>query len=247
MDILLNFLLFSVSVNLLLFLFAYIFQTDKITDISYSLTFIAIASYSFVQSEKTAVDFILFILILVWGIRLGSYLAYRIHQIGRDKRFDEIRKRFISFFFFWLMQGLTCFIVMIPIILSLHNPNKSFNLLLILGSCFAIIGWSIETVADIQKFRFKKSNPHAFMKKGLWSYVQHPNYTGELLFWWGIFIACLPYSPWYSMVSPIWISLIIIRFSGISILQQKWISQYGAEPEFKEYHEQTKKLIPFIY
>jgi steroid 5-alpha reductase family enzyme len=109
-------------------------------------------------------------------------------------------------------------------------------------------GLALEVVADSQKFRFKRSNPKQFMKSGVWSLLQHPNYSGELLFWWGLFIACLPFTVWYyTILGPIWISLIIIRFSGISILQKKWMENYGDDPEFQAYQKRTSKLIPFIY
>lgn len=248
MDPLLHCLLFSLGFNLILYVVAYFFQTDKLTDISYSLTFVILSSYSLSLSQLSILDIILFSLVLIWGLRLGSYLFYRIHQIGRDKRFDQIRENPISFLFFWVMQGLTCFIVLIPVILTHAQDDKNGVLLFYIGSALCIIGLIIESIADHQKFIFKKLHPDKYMSKGLWSFLQHPNYTGELLFWWGVFITSIPYTNWYiSILGPLWISFIIIRFSGISILQKKWTTQYGAIPEFQKYQKATKKLIPFIY
>ncbi|MBT8189359.1 MAG: DUF1295 domain-containing protein [Bacteroidia bacterium] len=248
MDVLTGYLVFSIGFNLILFLLAYFFQTDKITDLSYSLTFAAISIYSFIQSERSLVDIIILLLVIIWAIRLGSYLFYRIHAIGRDKRFDQIRERFISFFLFWLMQGLTCFVVMIPAILINQATSKDSNMIVVIGVIIAISGLLLESVADQQKFKFKSLNPGKFMNSGVWSYLQHPNYTGELLFWWSIFIISLPFSSWYySIIGPLWISLIIIRFSGISILQKKWSERYGNDPDFVAYSKKTYKLVPFIY
>lgn len=248
MDVLWTYLLFSVALNLFLFIIAYIFQTDKITDVSYSLTFMAISAYAFFQSELSMTDTILLLLVVTWALRLGMYLAYRIIFMGRDKRFDKIRKSFTSFLAFWLMQGLTCFIVMIPVLLSHQTEMKSMVFLSWIGAMIAIFGLVFETIADFQKFIYKKSSPTSFMNKGLWSIVQHPNYLGELLFWWGIFLVSLPYSLWYiSIIGPVWISFIIIKFSGISILQRRWKTQYGTNPDFKDYQKKTRKLIPFFY
>lgn len=248
MYLFLDFLLFSVGINFLLFLIAYLFQTDKITDISYSLTFIVIASYAFLQSDRSGVDLVLFALVLIWGLRLGSYLFIRIKRIGRDKRFDQIRINFISFFFFWLMQGLTCAIVMLPIILSSQQAGKSFSFSFLIGLIIALAGLLIESIADHQKYYFKNKNPDQFMQTGLWSIVQHPNYTGELFFWLGIFIASLPFVQWYfAIIGPIWISLILLGFSGVPILQRDWNKKYGKDRNFVNYRKATKKILPYIY
>lgn len=248
MEVLLYYLLFSVGFNLILFLIAYAFQTDKVTDMSYSLTFIAIALYSFFQSEQSIIDILLNFVVVLWAVRLGSYLLYRISVMGHDKRFDDIRTNFLSFLTFWLMQGLTCFIVMLPVIMTNMHSGKSMNILLAVGLILAVFGLAIETVADVQKFRFKRSNPEQFMQSGLWTGLQHPNYSGELLFWWALFIASIPFATWYfAIIGPLWITLIITKFSGISILQKKWQENYGSDPSFQEYQKRSYKLIPFVY
>jgi len=248
MDILIYCFAFSIGFNLLLYAVAYFLQTDKITDISYCLTFVILSAFSLYHSERSTVDIILFIAVLIWGLRLGAYLFHRIHTIGRDQRFDKIRINPVSFLFFWIMQGLTCFIVLIPIILAHSNPEKEITFVFMLGLILAAFGFVIESIADHQKFKFKKSNPNKFMKDGLWGFLQHPNYTGELMFWWGLFIACIPFSIWYiAILGPLWISFIIIKFSGISILQKKWKVQYGSDSAFQNYQKETKKMIPFLY
>lgn len=248
MDILIYSFAFSIGFNLFLYAIAYFLQTDKITDISYCLTFVILSAFSLFHSKHSIIDIIFFIAVLIWGLRLGAYLFHRIHKIGRDQRFDKIRINPVSFLFFWIMQGLTCFIVLIPIILAHANRDKEFNFVFVLGIVIAGIGFLIESIADHQKFKFKMSNPNQFMKEGLWGFVQHPNYLGDLLFWWGIFIASIPFINWYvAIISPVWMSFIIIKFSGIPILQKKWKAQYGSDPGFQKYQKTTKKMIPFLY
>lgn len=248
MEMLLAYFIFSVGFNLALFLVAYILQTDKITDISYSLTFIAIAIFAFLETSRSPIDIMLLGFVLLWAVRLGGYLALRIHRIGRDRRFDDIRINFKSFFLFWLMQGITCFVVMIPILLAYTFEIKVLNTTVLIGFAIAVIGLLIETIADFQKYSFKKSNPQMFMNKGLWSFVQHPNYLGELLFWWGLYIACILFSSWHlSITGPLWITFILTGFSGIPILQKKWKNRYGENADFVKYQRSTYKLLPFIY
>ena len=88
---LLHLLAFTVGVNLLLYLFAYVLQTDKITDISYSGTFAIVAITTYLVSKGQGPDTVLLVLVLLWALRLGGYLFYRIQKIGHDARFDQIR------------------------------------------------------------------------------------------------------------------------------------------------------------
>lgn len=237
----------SVALNLVMFTIAYLLQTDKITDISYAATFVLLASYFLFQNSVSSYKLILFGILVLWAFRLGFYLFVRIHEMGRDERFDHIRTNIKSFFLFWVMQGLTCAIVALPIILSFQKELININLFYI-GAVVAIFGLIMETIADYQKFNFKKAYPKQFMHKGFWSKLRHPNYTGEILFWWGVFIISLGFDiTLLAVISPLWIMLILIKFSGIPILEKQWASKYGHLLEFKNYLKSSDRLIPFIY
>ena len=190
MSIYLLALLFSMGLNLTLYAMAYVLQTDKLTDISYSMTFIAIATYGLALSDMTGTDWVIWGLVVIWGVRLGGYLLYRIMKIGRDKRFDEIRENPISFLGFWIMQGLTCGIVSLPV-LAVFESALPLGIWAIVFIVLALTGWIMETVADSQKFRFKLDFPNDFISTGMWKKLRHPNYTGELLFWWSVFFIAL--------------------------------------------------------
>lgn len=239
---------FSVVLNLLLYGLAYILQTDKITDISYASTFLIIAATGYALSEQSLMDTVVFILISLWAIRLGTYLLYRIMQIGHDERFDRIRSNPKAFLDFWIMQGLTCALVSFSALLIFNSGDITPAPLFWIGVGLAATGLIVETIADQQKFRFKQAHPKQFMQSGIWSYIQHPNYTGELLFWWGLFIASIPYANvWLSILAPLWISMILLRFSGVPILQRKWREQYGGDPAFVAWQERAWKVVPGIW
>jgi steroid 5-alpha reductase family enzyme len=244
----LYFLTFSVALNLLIYFVAYLLQTDKLTDISYSASFLIIVLAAYYFSGRDDVDFIFLLLIILWAIRLGSYLFYRILKIGYDDRFDDIRSKPMSFLGFWIMQGLTCAIVSFSYILSMLSAPKEMGAVFIAGIIIAFFGLSFESIADYQKYKFKSKRPRSFMDRGLWKIIRHPNYTGELIFWWGVFIASTPYTNLVlSVLAPLWISLIIIKFSGIPILDKKWQKIYGGDQNFQKYRENSWRLIPYIY
>jgi len=86
------------------------------------------------------------------------------------------------------------------------------------------------------------------MQKGLWKFIQHPNYLGELMFWWGISLSSVAFIPFYfGLISSFWISFILIGFSGIPVLQKHWNAKYNKEIDYQEYAKKTYKLIPYIY
>ncbi len=241
-------LIIAIGLNLVFFIIAYSLQTDKLTDMTYSLTFIAIAVTGLVYSEKHLAHYIMAGLIVAWAVRLGGFLMRRVHAIGRDDRFDSLRPYFFKFLGFWTMQALTCVLVSISALLVFANQNPKLDLIFFLGVGIALVGLGIETIADNQKYKFKNNFPDKFMQTGLWKKIRHPNYTGEIIFWIGLSIAALSSSYGYlAFLSPIWISFILIRFSGIPLLREKWENRYGLQEEFKDYKERSWYLFPYIY
>ena len=246
------FLGISIGFNLAMFLVAYKLQTDKITDISYSATFItSVLGMFLLRSSNDVVDFSILILILFWAIRLGTYLLIRIHRMGQDNRFDHIRNSFKSFLSFWIVQGVSVTIICIPIILSFNIADKELSIIGCIGIVIAILGFLIESIADKQKYSFKKENPDAFIQTGLWTNIRHPNYLGEILFWVGIFLLSISGFEnsivFVGIISPSWIIFLLLKFSGIPPLEKKWAEKYKDNNQFQVYYHRSYKLIPGIY
>lgn len=238
--------------NFLGFLYAWFKQSDKGTDLIYNLTFLCSVIVFYVMGEKTMPSLLLTIAISLWAIRLGVYLFWRIHKMDKDERFDDIRVRISSLVKFWVLQTLSIFIILIPAIFFYYNPNDTLIPLQYLGLGIWFIGFVIESIADYQKSVFKAdiSNKGQFINSGLWSVVRHPNYTGEILCWIGIFLFCVPALAgwqWVSLVSPIWISTLLIFISGIPLLEKAYKTKYGSMPSYKKYVQSTYRLFPYLY
>lgn len=236
-------------IQLVMFLVAFYKRTDKLTDLSYGLTFVLVAWWYGLKSGSF-VDWLLVGLINLWGFRLAGYLLIRIIKIGRDKRFDKMRDKFFKFLGFWLLQAVTIFMVMIPSLqLFLSNKAISFNWLSGMGLIVALAGLTIETVADQQKFRFKLNNPKKFISSGLWQYSRHANYFGELSFWWGVWvyvISLLGILAWWMIVGPLFITLMITRISGINLLEKRYDKKYKNDKDYLEYKKKTSLLVPWL-
>lgn len=255
MTLVLYALLLSMGLNLLVFALAYKQQTDHYTDITYSASFISIVILAMIYSgNRSMTSLILFIMICLWAIRLGSYLFIRIKRIGVDHRFDEMRPYWKRYIGFWLLQGGSVWLLSLPFLLAFSwmPTEHSLETLQYFGILIWLIGFLLESIADYQKYQFrsKASNDGQFMNEGLFSVIRYPNYLGEMMIWIGIFIFCSPYLSglgWLSIVSPIWIVVLLLFISGIPYLEKQTVNRYGHLDTFKSYVKNTAKLIPGIF
>lgn len=252
-------LLVSIVFNILIFFVAFKYQTDKLTDITYAFTFALIALvllYVYGDSTDTY-RLILAAMPVVWALRLGVYLLRRVLFKGKDHRFDVFRHIWWRFGRFFIIQGLSIWVIALPYIVALSSTSEQVELAyqsiyLPIGVVVFLMGFLIESIADAQKFRFRSNpvNDGKFMSEGLFSIVRFPNYTGEIMVWTGVFIACIPVLQgieWATIVSPIWILGLLVGLSGIPFLERSNKKRYGHLESFQKYKKETKKLLPGIY
>jgi len=238
-------------IQLFFFALAYLLKTDKFTDITYSATFVIVVIYKLLTvSSVTFPQIVLTVLITLWGIRLGAYLFTRISKIKKDNRFDDIRGNFFKFLGFWLLQALTIWIVLIPAILFLSQiTDPKFYTISIVSIPIFLLALSIETIADWQKFIFKldPKNKGKWIDTGIWHYSRHPNYFGEILVWWSLFIYITPYISglqYLSIIGPLFISFMLLFVSGIPLLEKKNDQRYKDNSAYQKYKNSTSLLIP---
>lgn len=251
MNILLVTLIIAVAVNLVLFVPAVIYKSDKLTDLAYSLTFISIVLYTSIVSTPLDPSQILLVgMILLWALRLGVYLVVRIWRTGRDKRFDGKREQPLAFLQFWLLQAVAAWIILLPTTISLASEGRSGDASWqSIGLIIYAMGMYFETVADWQKFVFKqtKANRDKLIMSGLWRLSRHPNYFGEICVWIGVFVYCssiLRGWEWLSVVSPLLITYLLVYVSGIPPLEKKYREKYGKDKDYQLYRNRTNLLIP---
>lgn len=250
METLFTVLLICLGINGLMFILAYMKRTDHFTDITYAVTFIVALFYALISTEFTLPKLILYAMICLWAIRLGAYLFIRIKSTGKDWRFDDKRGNFWSFGGFWLLQGLSIFVLSIPAVLYINSTNTSLDVLSYLGMTTWAAGLLIQTTADLQKYRFKK-NPDAnqrWIETGLWKFSRHPNYLGEILVWLGLYVYTInslsPIESLISFVSPLYITLLLLFVSGVPFLKKKALAKFGSDPDYQLYLKNTGTLLP---
>lgn len=248
-DALLTTLGISLAIQAVLFAFAATLKTDKVTDLSYGLTFVLIALWlPWQTATMTMPALVVSGMVVLWGVRLAGYLFYRILTIGRDARFDGIREHFWPFFKFWFGQGVAVWVIMLPVTAWYFSPGP-WHWGMAIGAAVWAVGLVIETIADAQKFAAKRrpGGSQRWMDSGLWAYARYPNYFGEMLCWWGVFLFVagdLSGGAWLTILGPISITYILLKVTGIPTLEKSATAKWGTNPDYLAYVKRTRLLVP---
>jgi steroid 5-alpha reductase family enzyme len=252
----LNFLLYSaICVFLymsLIFILAWIKKDNSIVDIAWGIGFILVAMLTFFLETAFVTRHVLATaLILIWGARLATYIAIRNRGRGEDFRYAQWRKDWGKWFFFrsffqiYMLQGFLLLIISYPVMLINHSNEAGIEFLDILGLIIWLEGFFFEAMGDHQLSRFKRKakNKGKIMTQGLWRYTRHPNYFGETAMWWGIFLIALSVkNGWTAIVSPLLITFLLLKVSGITMLEKKYVGN----KEFEEYAKRTSAFLPWF-
>ena len=248
---------FAIAVGLafliqwLVFIPAYLFQTEKFFDLTGSITYILVTTIALVFSKSMdARSVLLWALVIIWAIRLGAFLFRRIQKAGKDDRFDKIKPSFIRFLNVWTIQGLwITFTAAAALVAITTATRKDLDVFAVVGFLVWAFGFAFEVVADSQKSRFNSdpTNKGKFIQTGLWSRSRHPNYFGEIVLWVGVAIIAIPVLQgwqWVAMISPIFVTLLLTRVSGIPLLEKKADKKWGGQEDYEAYKKNTPVLIP---
>ena len=234
----------------LAFMPAYYLQTEKFYDLTGSVTFITIVVLAWtLGGRQDPRSTVLAAFILLWALRLGSFLFRRILTDGKDTRFDRIKPIASRFFFTWTLQGLWVLTTSACALAAMTAPEPvDLQWFDVAGVAVFIAGFTIEVVADRQKRAHRSLHGAGeFIKSGLWRYSRHPNYFGEITLWCGVAMLAVPALSgwqWFTLVSPVFVFFLLTRISGIPLLERKAAERWGKDPEYQSYCKRTPVLIP---
>jgi steroid 5-alpha reductase family enzyme len=193
---------------------------------------------------------LLLILIAVWSLRLSVYLLWRNWGHGEDRRYVKMREKhgrrfwWVSLFSVFLLQGVILWFVSLPIqVAAARNLSTPFSVLDVAGTVIWGVGLFFESVGDWQlaRFRAEPGNSGRVMDRGLWRYTRHPNYFGDFCIWWGLYLICGAGGAWWTVLSPIFMSILLLAVSGVSLLE----STIGERrPDYVAYKARTNSFFP---
>ena len=252
LEIVENAILLAFLIHWLFFIPAYLLKTEKFFDLTGSLTYMSIMVYVVYTKnnlQEQLGSIILASLVILWAVRLGSFLFLRIKKAGEDKRFREIKTSFARFFLLWTISGMwVSFCSMCALTAIASDDGVVLNNIFYIGLVTFIVGLSIEIIADSQKTKFRKDpkNKDKFINKGLWARSRHPNYVGEITLWTGVAImsfSSLEGWQYISLISPIFTYLLLVYVSGVPQLTASGQKKWGHLESYQDYIKNTPTLI----
>ena len=233
------------------FIPAFINQTETFYDLTGSFTYITLVTVAVLLTPKTDARAVLLLgLVVVWAVRLGSFLFRRIRRAGSDERFDNIKPSFLRFLLAWTLQGLWVSFTLAAALAAITSETKQeLGILAVIGLLVWLLGFGIEVLADWQKSRFRAApeNKGKFISAGLWSWSRHPNYFGEIVLWIGVAIIAVPVlAGWQllTLISPVFVTILLTHISGVPLLEARADEKWGGQADYEDYKARTPVLIP---
>jgi len=230
---------------------AYLLQTERFFDLTGGLTYITVAVVAVLFSDAPdARSYLLLAMVVIWAARLASYLFLRIRKAGADTRFDAIKPSFPRFLNTWTLQGLWVTLTLAAALAAVTTTERvGLGTVSAIGLLVWVAGFGLEVVADAQKSRFRAdpANKGRFIHTGLWSWSRHPNYFGEILLWVGVAIVALPVLrgwQWVTLISPVFVALLLLRVSGVPLLEKAADEKWGGQLDYEAYKHRTSLLVP---
>jgi steroid 5-alpha reductase family enzyme len=234
----------------LVFLHAWRFRTERYFDLTGSLTYLSVLLLAMTFGNSEPRSLLIGTLVSIWALRLGTFLFQRVSRDGHDRRFDQIKTRYSTFFMTWTLQGLWVSLTLAAGLAAMTATDSvPLGPLAFVGALVWLFGFMIEAIADRQKNRFRAdpANAGRFITDGLWAWSRHPNYFGEITLWLGIALIALPVLKgwqYVTLISPLFVYVLLTRISGVGMLERRADRAWGSDPEYQAYKARTPVLMP---
>jgi steroid 5-alpha reductase family enzyme len=221
----------------------------SMVDSLWSIMFlIAVVTYAIAVSEPGPRTALVLVLVTVWALRLSAYITWRNWGEPEDRRYQAIRRnnepRFAvkSLYLVFGLQGVLAWVISLPLLAAVATP-ADLNVVDFLGVGLWSIGMVFEAGGDIQlsRFKAKPENRGQVMDRGLWRYTRHPNYFGNFCIWWGFYFVALAGGGWWAIVSPLLMTFLLLRVSGVALLEKNIGER---RPAYRDYIARTNAFFP---
>jgi steroid 5-alpha reductase family enzyme len=225
----------------------------SIIDVFWGLGFVVAGwIYLYGSEARTLRGGLVVALVTLWGLRLSAYILWRNRGKAEDYRYREMRDRNPRTFplrslltVFWL-QAFLLWALSAPLFQAQRSVGSArLGPLDDLGLALFALGLVFEAGGDWQLARFKRdpANAGQVMDRGLWRYTRHPNYFGDALVWWSFFcFAAATADSWWTLYSPLLMSLLLLRVSGVTLLEKRL---QATKPAYRRYAERTSAFFPW--
>lgn len=243
------------AIQWIVFIPSFAASTERFFDLTGSLTYLAVTLGLALLAQPGPRGWLLCAMVMIWAIRLGSFLFARVSREGGDGRFDELKTSLPAFLSVWTIQGLWVTATALAAWIAISNGSDApIGWLSWLGVAIWLAGFALEVIADLQKSRFRAdpANRGEFIRTGLWSRSRHPNYLGEILLWVGVAVVAAPSFggaggasawQWVGLISPLFVAFLLTRVSGIPLLERRAAAKWGEREDYRDYLRTTPALL----
>ena len=224
-------------------------KRNDVADIAWGLGYILVCVFLFFIKPHSSISLLLYGLVTLWGVRLSAYIYFRNKGKQEDFRYQQWRKEWAETFYWrsylqvFLLQAFFLLVIISPVIFAAASPSQNFSWVTAVGVFLWFVGFFFQAVGDHQLSIFSKyrKSKTEILQTGLWRYSRHPNYFGEILMWWSVFLIVVPFSQsFYFIISPLTITILLVFVSGIPLLEKK----YAGNAAFDDYKRRTSALFP---
>ncbi|MBL7847357.1 MAG: DUF1295 domain-containing protein [Cyclobacteriaceae bacterium] len=250
-------LLVFVSVSILVWIYvsvwyvvALVKKRNDLADVAWGMGFALVSLFLLFQRPDSQILWLLSMLVLAWGVRLSGHIYLRGRGKPEDFRYKKWREEWGGNFLWrsylqvFVLQGFFLIVIVSPIVWASTQPSPSWSIWTLLGILGWIKGFLFQVIGDAQLARFVKTKkPGEILQTGLWKYSRHPNYFGEIVMWWSVFLITLPVEgSLYFIISPLTITFLLTFVSGVPMLEVKYKDNFA----FQAYKKRTSALIPWF-
>ncbi len=234
------------------FVISLIIKRNDVADVAWGLGYVGLCIYHYLFFPQHTAALVVYGLVALWGLRLSIYIGMRNAKKTEDFRYKQWREErggsfyWRSFLQVYVLQAFFLLIISSPIIMAAQSDGIGWHWTSFVGIGLWFIGFYWQTVGDYQLSQFvkKREDKAEIMQTGLWKYSRHPNYFGEIVMWWAVFVVVVPLQYGiYAIISPLLITWLITSVSGVPMLERK----YKGNKAFEAYKKQTPALFPKLW
>lgn len=231
------------------FIIAVIKRKFSVIDIGWGLGFILVAMISYFHYPLSLKNALLLLVTTAWGLRLGLYIFIRSKGQPEDARYTKLRKEwephanFQAYLKVFLLQGFFMFLVSLPISVGMSQEDKELTVLNYAGLILWLLGFLLEVSSDtyLNWFKSQPANKGKLCTGGPWRICRFPNYLGEIALWYGVYFLAFGSSSWWTIIGPLLINILIVKFSGIGPQEER----NKTRPEYADFARRVPRLLPF--
>jgi steroid 5-alpha reductase family enzyme len=233
-----------------LWVLSLVLKNSSIVDIFWGTGFVLVNLSAFFYSQQSTQQTLVTMIVTLWGLRLSIHIFLRNHGKPEDFRYAQWRTEsgprwwWISFFKVFFLQSILMWIIAAPLLAVQTVANVSSHMVVnIVGIAVWAIGFFFEAVSDYQLAAFKSDSRNAgkVMNGGLWRYSRHPNYFGDTVQWWGFYVIAAASGSWWTLFSPVIMTILLLRISGVTLLEKTMKTR----PGYEEYMRATNAFFPW--